>query len=160
MKRSMYACGALFVVLGAAMIVGGLSAGSAGGTTLLPVGAIFLPCAALFFWVGSWGVMGNGRLRSTADLQRFGRPSAATVLEVDVAPPSDGADGGARLTLRVTPRNERPYTAQVSLPLNRVAPLPGDVVGVKFDPNKRKSLIVTGGPPAERQRPMVIGLPS
>ena len=158
MKRSMYACGALFAVLGATMIAGGAVTGG-GAVTLLALGVIFLPCAGLFLWVGSWGVMDTAPLPDD-QLERFGRPAPATVLEVEAPELSAGGEGGARLTLEVTPRNESSFRTRVTQPASRPTPppppLPGEVVSVKFDPNKRKRLIVVDAPPGPPKGPIVI----
>ena len=158
MRRSMYACGVLFALLGVGMMALALAlgAGSEGTTTLLPVGAIFLPCAALFFWVGSWGVMGNGPLADPAELNRFGRPASASVLEVESPQLSAGGGGGARVRLEVSPRNESSFKAWATLDADRPTPFPGETLSVKFDPNKRKSLIVVDAPLPSSRTPIVV----
>jgi|GEM_PF-3006367 len=148
MKRSMYASGVLFLLLAVAMIVAGTSARPDGAAPLVLVGLLFLPCAGAFFWVGSWGVLDNGQLRDRSQLERFGRPAPAVVLQSEGPLLGAGGEGGARVTIRVSPANESPFKAKVTLPADRATPAPGEPLHVKFDPNKRKSVIVVGSPPA------------
>lgn len=134
MKRSMYACGTLFAAIGVTSIAASVASGGEGAVGTVPFGLMFLACAALFFWVGGWAALDTSPL-AESDLPRLGRPAAATVLEV--------GDGG-RLTLRVTPVNEPSFRAKAPLAPSRPAPRVGDALQVRFDPNKRKHLIVLG----------------
>jgi hypothetical protein len=142
MKRSMYACGVLFAAIGAAAIAVGMASGGALGAILF--GLMFAAVAALFFWVGSWGVNDTAPLED-AELQRLGRPAMATVLEVVVPQiATDAAAAGTQVTLEVTPVNESAFRAKARLTPSRAVPRVGEQVKVKFDPNKRKHLIVMG----------------
>lgn len=100
-------------------------------------GAMFLAGGALFFWVAGWGVLDNRPLRD-GDLRRYGRPAVATVLQVG----APGEDGHAEVALRVQPRNESSFKATARLNLGSTVQPVGGEVRVKFDPNKRKHLIV------------------
>ena len=51
---------------------------------------------------------------------------------------------GVQVTLRVEPLNESPFKATAHLAPATATPRVGGEVGVKFDPHKRKHLIVTG----------------
>ncbi len=142
MRRSMYACGFLFAAIGLAAIASGVAAGGDGTAGMVVFGVGFLAGAALFFWIGNWPVSHNDALQDT-DLKRLGRPARATVL--DVEPPALGApSAGTQVTLRVTPTNERAFVTSAHLASPRPAPRVGDELRVKFDPNKRKHLVVLG----------------
>lgn len=139
MRRSMFACGALFAIIGLAAIATGAAAGDEATAGLMLFGAVFLAGAAVFVWVGSWGVHDTRPLQ-LEELRRYGRPAKATVLKVDS--PLDAA--GVQVTLRVEPVNEKPFEATARLAPATASPAVGGRVGVKFDPQKRKHLIVTG----------------
>ena len=82
-------------------------------------------------------------LESSEELYRYGRPANATVRKVeDVTLAADGTRT-ARLSVRVTPRNEGAYrtTQRVALPGGRV-PGVGETVTVKFDPNSRRQFVL------------------
>ncbi|HEY1274434.1 MAG TPA: hypothetical protein VGF25_05970 [Thermoleophilaceae bacterium] len=82
-------------------------------------------------------------LASAQEIYRYGRPANATVEKVE--DPTLDAHGmrTAKLTVRVTPVNERPYrtTRSVALPGGRV-PAPGEAVTIKFDPHSRKEFVL------------------
>jgi hypothetical protein len=90
--------------------------------------------------------MGHGwdkPLETSDELYRYGRPANATVRKVeDVTLAADGTRT-AKLSVRVTPRNESPYrtTQRVALPSGRV-PGVGETVTVKFDPNSRRQFVL------------------
>ncbi len=81
------------------------------------------------------------RSRDDAELEQFGRPATATVIGVGHRGVSATGEQTARLRLRVGPANERPFTAwrEVTLP---DMPEVGSQVKVKFDPHRRRRLIV------------------
>ena len=82
-------------------------------------------------------------LESSDELYRYGRPANATVRKVaDVTLAADGTRT-AKLSVRVTPRNESAYrtTQRVALPGGRV-PGVGETVTVKFDPNSRRQFVL------------------
>lgn len=137
MRRSMQACGALFVAIGLAAIGVALFAAGEGTVGVVLFGAMFLAGGALFFWVGSWGVL-DTRALEDADLRRYGRPAAATVLHVD--PATNGR--AARVTLRVRPVNERAFEATTRLASGSSVAAVGGEVRVTFDPNKRGHLVI------------------
>ena len=139
MRRSMFACGALFAAIGLAAITTGVAAGGEATMGLSLFGVTFLAGAAVFVWVGSWGVHDTRPLQPE-ELRRYGRPARATVLEIHS--PVDAT--GVQLTLRVEPLNESPFKATAHLAPAIATPRVGGEVGVKFDPHKRKHLIVTG----------------
>jgi sporulation protein YlmC with PRC-barrel domain len=82
-------------------------------------------------------------LDSSDELYRYGRPANATIRKVEDV--TLGADGTrtAKLSVRVTPRNEGAYkaTQRVALPAGRV-PAVGETVTVKFDPNSRRQFVL------------------
>jgi hypothetical protein len=130
--------GWLNVVLGVALGIGMAAAG------LAPVGGILLVSlvvTGLFMvWLGAgW----DRPLEDESDLHRYGRPANAKVLAVEDAR-LDGRGGrSARMKLHVAPVNESDYrvTRRLSLPGGRV-PAVGETVTVKFDPQRRKSLVL------------------
>jgi sporulation protein YlmC with PRC-barrel domain len=82
-------------------------------------------------------------LDSSDELYRYGRPANATIRKVeDVALGADGTRT-AKLSVRVTPRNEGAYktTQRVALPAGRV-PAVGETVTIKFDPNSRRQFVL------------------
>ena len=132
MSRSMSACGVLFGAIGLAAIASDVSAAGGRDVGTVLFGASFLAGAALFFWIARWPVYDRGPLEET-ELLRLGRPATATVVAV----------GPGALTLQVSPANERPFRAQAP-PARGSVPAVGDEVRVRFDPGKRKHLVVTG----------------
>jgi Short C-terminal domain len=141
-RGAMWFSGVLFVVIGIAALIGGIAMGGPGSSGLIIVGVVFLPCAALFFWIGNWGIMGKGKLDSRPELEEFGRPAYAEVLQVE--PGVGDAGSRARLKVNVTPANEGEYKTQVDVPSSMSVPTVGQTVSVKFDPNKRKRAILVG----------------
>ncbi|MGI8579884.1 MAG: hypothetical protein ACR2K9_04985 [Solirubrobacteraceae bacterium] len=78
-------------------------------------------------------------------MRRLGRPAPATVLEVEEpAFATEEAAEGIQVTLEVTPVNESTFRAKARIARSRPTPRVGDQLRVKFDPNKRKHLIVMG----------------
>ncbi len=145
--RYMVYSGYLLILIGAAMVVGGVVGGLAGGPAaaglLLGVGGGGLGCAAggaFMVWLGrGW----DSPLDSAADLYKYGRPANAEVLAVEGAKLDAAGTRTAKLTLRVAPVNESDYrtTRTVALPGGRV-PVAGQTVTVKFDPNSRKDFVL------------------
>jgi sporulation protein YlmC with PRC-barrel domain len=91
-------------------------------------------------WIGhGW----DKPLENSDELYRYGRPANATIGKVeDVTLDADGTRT-AKLSVRVTPRNESAYktTQRVALPGGRV-PAVGETVTVKFDPNSRRQFVL------------------
>lgn len=144
--RYMVSSGYLLVLIGAAMVVGGVIGGLAGGPAaglLLGVGGGGLGCAAggaFMVWLGcGW----DTPLDSAADLYKYGRPANAEVLAVEGAQLDAAGTRTAKLTLRVAPVNESDHktTRTVAIPGGRV-PNVGETVTVKFDPNSRKDFVL------------------
>jgi hypothetical protein len=137
MRIIVYA-GWLMSALGVAFLAG------AGTQGQLLFGLLMLGCLTgpgLFMvWLGhGW----DKPLESSGELYRYGRPANATVRKVeDVTLAADGTRT-AKLSLRVTPRNEGNYrtTQRVALPGGRV-PSVGDTVTIKFDPNSRRQFVL------------------
>jgi hypothetical protein len=137
MRITVYA-GWLLAALGVAFLVG------AGTQDQFLFGLLMLGCLTgpgLFMvWLGhGW----DTPLESSDELYRYGRPANATVRKVeDVTLDADGTRT-AKLSVRVTPRNEGAYrsTQRVALPGGRV-PAVGETVTVKFDPNSRRQFVL------------------
>jgi hypothetical protein len=83
------------------------------------------------------------RSRSDQGLEDLGRPATATVLDVQDRGVTATGEQVARLRLRVTPTNERPFTARSEVVLEDLR-AEGERVRVKFDPHRRRRLIVIG----------------
>jgi sporulation protein YlmC with PRC-barrel domain len=82
-------------------------------------------------------------LESSDELYRYGRPANAIIRRVeDVTLDADGTRT-AKLSVRVTPRNESAYktTRRVAVPGGRV-PAVGETVTIKFDPNSRREFVL------------------
>lgn len=145
--RYMVYSGYLMILIGGAMVVGGVIGGLAGGPgaagLLVGVGGGGLGCAAggaFMVWLGrGW----DSPLDSAADLYKYGRPANAEVLAVDGAKLDAAGTRTAKLSLRVAPVNESAFktTRTVAIPGGRV-PNVGETVTVKFDPNSRKELVL------------------
>jgi hypothetical protein len=145
--RYMVYSGYLMVVVGLAMVVGGVIGGLAGGPAaaglLLGVGGGgvgIVAGGAFMVWLGrGW----DSPLDSAADLYKYGRPANAEVLAVENAQLDAAGTRTAKLTLRVAPVNESDFktTRTVALPGGRV-PVVGQTVTVKFDPNSRKDYVL------------------
>ena len=137
MRITVYA-GWLMAVLGAAFLVG---AGAQDQFVfgLLMLGGLTGP-GLFMVWLGhGW----DRPLESSDELYRYGRPANATVRKVeDVTLDADGTRT-AKLSVRVTPRNESAYraTQRVALPGGRV-PAVGETVTVKFDPTSRRQFVL------------------
>lgn len=138
----MWFSGILFVVIGIGALIGGFAMGGPGSSGLIIVGVVFLPCAALFFWIGNWGIMGKNKLKDGSQLGEFGRPAYAEVLEAEPGVGEGGTRG--RLKLNVTPANEGEYKTHVDVPSSMPMPTVGQTVSVKFDPHDRKHAILVG----------------
>jgi hypothetical protein len=82
-------------------------------------------------------------LESSDELYRYGRPANATVRKVDDVTLEANGTRTAKLSVRVTPRNESAYktTQRVALPAGRV-PAVGETVTIKFDPNSRRQFVL------------------
>jgi hypothetical protein len=130
--------GWLLAALGVASLVG---AGTQDQLLFGLITAASLTGPGLFMvWLGhGW----DTPLESSEELYRYGRPANATVRKVeDVTLAPDGMRT-AKLSVRVTPRNESAYrtTQRVALPGGRV-PSVGETVTVKFDPNSRRQFVL------------------
>jgi hypothetical protein len=82
-------------------------------------------------------------LEDASELHRYGRPANAEVLSVVDAQLTGDGRRTAKVTLRVSPRNESRFktTRVLELPGGRI-PAVGDTVTVKFDPQKRRNVIL------------------
>jgi hypothetical protein len=82
-------------------------------------------------------------LESSYELHRYGRPANATIRKVQDVKLDAHGTRTAKLSVRVTPRNEGAYktTRRVALPGGRV-PAVGETVTVKFDPNRRRRFVL------------------
>lgn len=83
------------------------------------------------------------RSSSDEELVKFGRPADATVIGVSDQGVTATGEQVARLRLQVMPANERPFTARREVTLPDV-PAIGEQVRVKFNPHRRRRLIVLG----------------
>lgn len=132
--------GLLFAATGAALIGAGLATDSGGET-----GSAALITGGTFLFIGlTWwgiGVFLNPRAVDDAELERFGRPSEATVLEAERVGHEPDGTPRLKLKLHVTPNAERPFKATKTI-TTHLHPTPGDPVRVKFDPNNRKNFIL------------------
>ena len=137
MRWTRYA-GWINVLLGAALCVLFVGLGMA------PLGVVLLVAlagsGAFMVWLGAgW----DEPLADTAELHRYGRPANARVVSVGEAQLTGDGGRTARLKLNVAPVNESDYmvTRTLLLPGGRV-PAVGEVVTVKFDPQKRRNLVL------------------
>ena len=82
-------------------------------------------------------------LESSDELYRYGRPANATVRKVDDVTLDANGTRTAKLSVRVTPRNESAYraTQRVALPGGNV-PAVGETLTIKFDPNNRRQFVL------------------
>ena len=136
--RVMVLCGWLMVALGVAFAVGAGVAGAAAFGAIMLVS--LAGSGAFMVWLGrGW----DRPLDDAAGLYRYGRPANAEVLRVEDEQLRPYATRLAKLTLRVTPVNERPYetTRLLALPGARV-PAVGEQVTVKFDPQSRRNVVL------------------
>lgn len=133
--------GWLMIGVGAAIGVGSAAADVAGGVAFGALMFAVLGGTGLFLiWMGrGW----DEPLESADDLYRYGRPANATVRKVEDAQLDARGARTAKLTVHVTPRNERAYkaTQRVALPGGRI-PQVGETVTVKFDPNSRRQFVL------------------
>jgi hypothetical protein len=137
MRITVYA-GWFMAALGVAFLVG---AGTQDQLLfgLLMLGGLSGP-GLFMVWLGhGW----DKPLESSGELYRYGRPANATVRRVDDVTLDANGTRTAKLSVRVTPRNESAYktTQRVALPGGRV-PSVGDTVTVKFDPNSRRQFVL------------------
>jgi sporulation protein YlmC with PRC-barrel domain len=137
MRITVYA-GWFMAALGVAFLVG---AGTQDQLLfgLLMLGGLSGP-GLFMVWLGhGW----DKPLDSSGELYRYGRPANATVRRVDDVTLDANGTRTAKLSVRVTPRNESAYktTQRVALPGGRV-PSVGDTVTVKFDPNSRRQFVL------------------
>jgi hypothetical protein len=130
--------GWLLATLGVAFLIGaGTQDQLSFGLTML--GSLSGP-GLFMVWLGhGW----DKPLESSDELYRYGRPANATVRKVEDVTLAPGGTRTAKLSLRVTPRNEGAYrtTRRVTLPGGRV-PAVGETVTVKFDPNSRRRFVL------------------
>jgi hypothetical protein len=124
-------------------------AGIATGAAMVAVGLGIIGVLTGLAMVGSgvfmiWLAAGWDKpIEDLSTLHKYGRPANAIVLEVSEEA-LDGAGGRtAKLKLNVAPVNESDFiaTRTLQLPGGRV-PAVGETVTVKFDPQKRKNLIL------------------
>jgi hypothetical protein len=139
--RALVYAGWLMIGVGAAIAVGSAASGVGGG---IAFGALMLAAlggsGAFMIWVGrGW----DRPLESAQDLHRYGRPANATVRKLEDARLDAHGTRTAKLTVHVTPRNERAYkaTRRVALPGGRI-PAVEETVTVKFDPNSRREFVL------------------
>jgi hypothetical protein len=137
MRMTVYS-GWLMVILG--VVIGG----GAAATGHVPFGALMLVSlagsGAFMVWLADgW----DKPLEDASELYKYGRPANAVVEKVaDEQLRPDGVRL-AKLTLRVTPRNESAFrtTRVLALPKARV-PAVGEQLTVKFDPQSRKNVVL------------------
>jgi hypothetical protein len=136
--RALIWVGWLMVALGAAMLAGSIAARSALFGVLTPA---TLAGTGVFMILLARGW--DRPLESPEELHRYGRPANATVLGVEDARLDAAGRRTAKLSIHVTPRNERSYKTRrrVVLPGGGV-PAEGDTVTVKFDPHKRREFVL------------------
>jgi hypothetical protein len=136
--RSLVYVGWLMIGVGAALGAGFAASGAtAFGVLML---AVLGASGAFMIWLASgW----DKPLDSTDDLYKYGRPANATVTKVEDAELDARGTRTAKLSLRVTPRNERAYktTQRVTLPGGRIPDI-GETVTVKFDPRSRRRFVL------------------
>ena len=137
MRITVYA-GWFMAALGVAFLVG------AGAQDQLLFGLVMLgglsgPGLFMVWLAHGW----DKPLESSDELYRYGRPANATVRKVDDVTLDANGTRTAKLSVRVTPRNEGAYrtTQRVALPAGRV-PSVGETVTVKFDPNSRRQFVL------------------
>ncbi len=132
--------GSLLIDLGIAAIVTSLVIELADSVafTLAILGGVLI-LGGLAQLLGAWFLY--PRSRDYAEPEQFGRRATATVIGVGHRGVGATGEQTARLRLRVSPANERPFTAwrEVTLP---DMPEVGAQVKVKFDPHRRRRLSV------------------
>jgi hypothetical protein len=140
MKTLVYV-GWLMIGVGAAIGVGSAAADVGGGVAFgALMFAVLGGSGAFMIWLArGW----DKPLESSDDLYKYGRPANATVRKVEDAKLDAHGTRTAKLTVHVTPRNERAYktTQRVALPDGRI-PQVGETVTVKFDPNSRRQFVL------------------
>jgi hypothetical protein len=122
------------IVVGAGMVGAGL-----GIIGVLTGVSIFMSGVFMVWLASGW----DKPIEDLSTLNKYGRPANAVVLGVEEEA-LDGAGGrSAKLKLNVAPVNESDFIVTRTLPLpgGRV-PSVGETVTVKFDPQKRKNLIL------------------
>src|SRR4051794_16297387 len=137
MRATAYA-GWFNIVLGFVLGIGGMAIGQAITGLIL----LLSLCGSGVFMV--WLANGWGTpLGSSDELNKFGRPANATVLKVEDEQIRPDNVRTAKLTLRVTPVNESPYktTRVLAIPPG-VKPAVDHELTVKFDPQKRKNVVL------------------
>lgn len=132
--------GVLFAGSGAALIGAGFATGAGGetGTAALITGGTFL-FIGLTWWVV--GVFLAPKAVDDAELERYGRPSQATVLSAEQVGTEPSGEPRVKLKLHITPNAERDYEATRTVTTSALLS-PGETVRVKFDPNNRKNFIL------------------
>lgn len=128
------------LAIGAALVAALVELDSAITSTLWVL-AVILAVAGVIELGLAWYLF--PRARSDEELERYGRPAEATVLDVKDRGVSSTGEQHAELRLLVEPANERPFTAQRRVTLPAVPEI-GEQVRVKFDPNRRRRVIVLG----------------
>jgi hypothetical protein len=139
--RSLVYSGWLMVATGVAICAAVVVADVGGGVVLGLLMLVVLGGAGLFMvWLGQgW----DEPLKSAQDLYKYGRPANAEVKKVEDSQLDAQGMRTAKLTVRVTPRNESAFktTRRVALPGGRI-PAVGETVSVKFDPNDRDEFVL------------------
>ena len=102
-------------------------------------GALIL--SGIFEFVLGWFLYPGAR--KDADLVKYGRSATASVTGVSDQGVTAVGEQIARLSLYVEPANERPFKARRDVTLPDM-PAIGEQVRVKFDPHRRRRLIVLG----------------
>jgi hypothetical protein len=132
------ATGWLLVVLGLASLAGSVAAGEPALGALLF--ATTSPTGFFLAWLAAgW----DKPMQDDAQIHRFGRPADAVVLSASAPRMEPDGTWTAEVAFAVSPRNERRFTARrrVALPGGR-APAAGEAVTVKFDPNRRRDVVL------------------
>ena len=106
---------------------------------LILAGALVL--AGVFELVVGWFLY--PRTRKDAELVKYGRSATATVTGVSDRGVNAVGEQVARLSLYVEPVNERPFKTRREVTLPDM-PAIGEQIRVKFDPHRRRRLIVLG----------------
>lgn len=106
---------------------------------LLMLGGLSGPGLFMVWLAHGW----DKPLESSDELYRYGRPANATVRKVDDVTLDANGTRTAKLSVRVTPRNESAYraTQRVALPGGNV-PAVGETLTIKFDPNNRRQFVL------------------
>jgi hypothetical protein len=161
MKTGYRIGGILFILTGAAFIVGGLMGPSAARMGLMITGIVFIPCGFLFFWVAK-NVSGMG---SAAKLRESGGIAGrATIMSIGETGMTLGnLNAVFNLGLLVEVPGRPPYQVAVRQAVPRIAlgmVAPGAVVAVWVDPaDPNKVAVDFSMAPAGGGSPQVVSLP-